>query len=248
MYLEYIIVCLKVKAGNIMIEKHFEKIASTQSYLLENLDFLTKHDKEVLISSHIQESGHGQYGRSWVSDTGSLCFSITLQPNPTLSLSSLEIGIHLVNFFETYFNKNLKLKWPNDIYDEDANKCAGILINNPAGLLVVGIGINLSEQINNDSNFNTGHLNVPLKNDEKAKLAKQIYQYINSHRLSAAQTLEQWKSHCIHMEKSVKILDTNKKDTITEGKFTGIGNFGEALIEVDNVLTPYYSGSLIFND
>jgi len=103
---------------------HLDKVASTQNYLMKDPSFLNSNS---LISCERQTAGYGRHERVWDDFTESLCFSFSLMPNESLSLTPLEIAISLSQFFKIHFNTELQLKWPNDIL-RDNKKCGGIII------------------------------------------------------------------------------------------------------------------------
>jgi len=58
----------------------------------------------------------------------------------------LEIGLITISFLKNKFNKDLFLKWPNDILTSDGKKCGGILCQYiDKSTIVVGLGINLGK-------------------------------------------------------------------------------------------------------
>jgi BirA family biotin operon repressor/biotin-[acetyl-CoA-carboxylase] ligase len=219
---------------------HFDQLHSTQTYLLEQYSVLSGN---VLVSCDDQLSGRGQYSRSWDSQQGGIYLSFLIEQNPTITLSSLEMGVLIVNFFKEYYKIPLRLKWPNDILTESNKKCAGILINNPGGpKLVVGIGINLfSSTDNKDYKTPIGHiLDSALPITQKG-LSLRIYNYILDNRQSPDQVTVLWNKYCSHLNRVVQFKDAQQDFS---GVFKGIGPMGEALIEQNNTITKFYTGSL----
>jgi len=96
-----------------------------------------------------QTKGYGQRQRQWLSNEGSLTFSLLCRfdvaPNELDGLSQL-IGVSLIESLGNLFTDRLYLKWPNDIYS-DSGKVAGLLVecvkfDDLSCWLVIGIGIN----------------------------------------------------------------------------------------------------------
>ena len=97
-----------------------------------------------------QTAGQGRAGRSWVSQPGaSLSVSLLLRPKRTeiSSLITLLMAISAQQALAELFDElTVSIKWPNDLLIGE-KKLAGILAAaNPDQSVVVGIGINLSEQ------------------------------------------------------------------------------------------------------
>ncbi|MFO1257006.1 MAG: biotin--[acetyl-CoA-carboxylase] ligase [Gammaproteobacteria bacterium] len=108
-----------------------------------------------------QTQGRGRLGRKWISPFGTnLYFSIywTFQLKPrALSGLSLAVGVSVLKAIQILSNNHaIQLKWPNDLYYQDA-KLGGILVEilpmaktcpdmqtEAESAAVIGIGINVS--------------------------------------------------------------------------------------------------------
>jgi BirA family biotin operon repressor/biotin-[acetyl-CoA-carboxylase] ligase len=125
-----------------------EEIASTNSLLLDNEDYLENHGL-VAVARH-QTGGRGRMGRRWASLPGAqLQFSLVLHPRleqDDLPAVSLVAGLAVAEALEAQFGLRARLKWPNDVFLAGRKVC-GILVEGRPGRggrprLVVGIGIN----------------------------------------------------------------------------------------------------------
>jgi len=228
---------------------HFSQINSTQSYLL---DKYSGESGDVLISCDKQIKGHGQYGREWDDYPGSLSFSFTLSAHEVMSLTSLEVGCLIHQYFKQYYNLTVKLKWPNDILTNNGHKVGGILINNRKDnkFLVVGIGLNYfsSEDFSSKTKGYTtpyGYLfDKEFSVDAKAETEK-IYKFILDNRfISEDSIIRYWTQHCFHLYKSVTIIDADESH---QGVFTGIGSHGQAILEEENGFKEFFTGSVIIS-
>ncbi len=129
----------------------FEKIDSTNAWLLENL--LATAGLSTVCVADEQTAGSGRSGRSWYSPAGkNIYFSYSVPLEASLqdfSALSLVIGLVVNRVLKKLGVSGLALKWPNDIL-RDNKKLAGILIAvkvvSQQRYLVVGIGINVSMQ------------------------------------------------------------------------------------------------------
>lgn len=98
-----------------------------------------------------QTAGRGRRGRRWLSDEGTLTFSLAVTLPPMAAdrwgLLSLAAGIGVATAIEFDFAPlRPRLKWPNDVY-LGGRKVAGILCEThqaSPGVAVVGVGINVA--------------------------------------------------------------------------------------------------------
>lgn len=232
--------------GNSTHHIHLDSCPSTQLFLKERLLELRNQGVNILVSTANQTQGLGRGKNVWDHYSNSLAFSFTLCPAEILTLTSLELGIHLVQFFQNEYKVNLKLKWPNDLLDQAGNKCGGILChNNGDGFIIAGIGINLGNSGDLPSKYKTpiGQI-LPEHNFEEnasKEIPLKIYQHILESRYSISQIKKQWESFCIHQNCVVRIEDNQN---VINGKFKGIGDQGEALVEQNGETRSLVSGSL----
>lgn len=124
--------------SNIQQVAWFNHIGSTN-------DAIKQLNAPALVISNQQTAGRGQAGRTWYSPTGNLYLSLlwTLQ-HPLSGRLALEAALSLVNMPLLGHHAGLGIKWPNDLYFNQA-KWGGILIE-PLhdNKVVIGVGINLN--------------------------------------------------------------------------------------------------------
>ncbi len=140
---------------------HIEQCASTMDMAWTLFD---RHEfpEWSSVLADIQTTGRGQFRRSWVSEAGNLFVSVRLgnlskhpaAPSfvPALAVSLALKSLGLVSEF----------KWPNDIL-VGRKKIGGILVENRSGVMIAGIGINLTcspptEAMRDSQCFPPGHL------------------------------------------------------------------------------------------
>ncbi|MCT4642221.1 MAG: biotin--[acetyl-CoA-carboxylase] ligase [Bacteriovoracaceae bacterium] len=219
---------------------HLKSCESTQNELSNR--FSNDH---ILISTENQTSGRGRGTNKWDVFSGSLCFSFSIKASQIKTLSSLEVGVLVCDFFKQNFNKAIQLKWPNDLIYKN-KKVGGILINTLSNnWLNVGIGINLSksqEEFFGDYKVKAITL-FTSKNINKQSIAFKIYHYILDNRLASSSIHKRWNLLCAHIDKRVEIYDTNIHQ---EGVFLGINDDGSAQIQTKQSIINIYSGSLNF--
>lgn len=128
----------------------FESIDSTNTYLKNNYSSL---DDMVFVSADYQTAGKGRNDRNWSSSKGkNLMFSLLLKdPKKIKHYKAISIvsAYSIVKVLESYGIKDLKIKWPNDVYVGD-DKICGILLeavsSNTVECLIVGVGLNVNEK------------------------------------------------------------------------------------------------------
>lgn len=137
--------------GQSLVE--LEEVPSTNSYASELLTHTLLPDG-IIILAHNQTAGKGQRGASWENEPyKNLTFSIVLYPhflvpqNQFTLNQAIALGVH--DYVKLILGKEVKVKWPNDIYYKD-KKLAGILIENSIRSnqiisSIIGIGININQ-------------------------------------------------------------------------------------------------------
>ncbi|MFA9394304.1 MAG: biotin--[acetyl-CoA-carboxylase] ligase [Halodesulfovibrio sp.] len=90
-----------------------------------------------------QQSGRGQLRRAWNSPEGNIYAAMRLPSTDFFAneLGSLVIGFLLASALQK-LGHNAQIKWPNDILVDD-KKVGGILLEERAGTLMAGIGLNV---------------------------------------------------------------------------------------------------------
>ncbi len=211
---------------------HLDSCHSTQSILMTEYE-KTPNDF-IIVSTDEQTSGRGRNGKVWEYQKSSLALSCTLPAAAQLTLTSLEVGLLVVKYFQETHLLDLKLKWPNDILVQ-GEKCGGIIIQNPnlSKLLIIGLGLNRE---------NSGSYPGLPFSMELESLASSLYQYFLNNRKSNNDIISGWKDNCAHLNKKVTILDPSEHT----GIFKGIGPMGEAILDTDGTETSFFSGSLFF--
>lgn len=219
---------------------HLDTCQSTQTYLLERLR--TASESNLLVSCDEQTNGFGRRGSDWEQLGKSLAISFSLVPNTVKSISALEIGCLICSFFKTEYKIDLKLKWPNDIITPDNKKCGGIIMNLiENNVLVVGVGLNLNGNTSKDYDFPAGSVFSETKNFNIKDFAYSLYLYILNNRLSCQNTIKKFNDLCFHQNIKVSIIDGK---SIQSGIFTGIGQMGEAILNIDGEIKKFITGSL----
>lgn len=214
---------------------HVSECDSTQDLLKEQLNNQTG-EGVILVSCETQLSGRGRGENKWKAMPGTLCLSLNIKPHPVMSYTALELSVLVAKFFETR-GRTLKLKWPNDLWDLSFKKCGGILVQGSQNIFSAGIGVNL---YSDSEEF--GGVYPEAFDLEKKLWAQDLASYILEHRIENKNELaEEWIKRCGHLNAEVRITDG---DSVCQGKFLGLGEFGEALVQSGTETLKIYNGSL----
>ncbi len=126
---------------------------STNTYVAANAPSLSHGD---IVMAFEQTAGRGQRGNSWEADPGmNLTLSMLLRPERVEAARQFDISravaLGTADMLQKLLDKEVLIKWPNDIYVGD-RKIAGILIENTiTGRLInrsiAGIGVNINQTI-----------------------------------------------------------------------------------------------------
>ena len=118
----------------------FSQIDSTNDFARKNIN---KIEIPSIIISKVQNKGRGRFGRMWASPLGGLYFSfVTEWKGPPLPLIvPLAISDVLAEL-----GVDVSIRWPNDIFFQ-GRKVGGVLIEEVSGKMVIGIGINVNNRV-----------------------------------------------------------------------------------------------------
>lgn len=138
------------------INCYYGQIDSTQNEIWR----LAKNNKisnGTLIMAGIQTDGKGTHGRKWYTDnTNNIACSFYIELNCNIKKIegiTIEIAENLVSIIKEKYNIEINIKEPNDLV-YNGKKIGGILsesktIGETVKFLVVGIGINTSQEVFN---------------------------------------------------------------------------------------------------
>lgn len=207
-----------------------------------------EQDGSALIISNRQTAGRGQAGRSWQSPTGNLYLSLlTSLQHPVSGRLALEVALALCNMPLLALVHNLEIKWPNDLYFEDA-KWGGILIEPlQPNQVIIGVGINIKpmqDQVLDQAVTDLQHMTK--KHIDQLTLALQTTQAI----LRACEEFDhgsmelstRYAAYDTLLEQPVVIHHAGLPDLY--GKALGIRPDGALIIEANDQQKIIYSGQV----
>lgn len=127
--------------------EHHEVLESTQDLVRARLKAGEKV-AGLVVRAQEQRQGRGRRGSSWLSSPGGSYQSIAIgRPAPPKQLRTVPLAI-ASGLAETFTAAGLQLmiKWPNDLYYLGA-KLGGILAEHYRRHLIIGIGLNVANQV-----------------------------------------------------------------------------------------------------
>lgn len=199
----------------------------------------------TLVWAKAQSAGRGRQGRIWKSESGNLYLSLILRPYCPMNRAP-EIGfvtsLALYDAVKEFLpESSLILKWPNDLLVK-SRKMAGIILEAMPPVsgqvvgLILGVGVNISHRppdnqvripatclIEEQRGEHIGTLSV------LEKFIQAFHKYLNLWRTEGfAPILKQWQMQTYPYGTRVSVGQS------TEGRFVGLSEKGELLLELDD--------------
>jgi BirA family biotin operon repressor/biotin-[acetyl-CoA-carboxylase] ligase len=231
-----------------------EETESTNADLLR-LDYQEHENKCVLLALK-QSQGRGRQGRKWLSDTGSLTFSIRWQFNRSASQLNgltLAMAVAIIKGLQTLGVHPLSIKWPNDVL-KGSGKLGGILIELGKPMsdgmthAVIGIGINIQHPTHaSELNHEVAALYEGLSEEESAQMRQETFLVLIQSLVSALTLFDaqgflafrqDWMAYAAWLGKKV-ILSSG-----SSGTMMGVDQEGALLVDTDLCIERFLSGDL----
>jgi len=236
---------------------HFKSLTSTNTCLK---DLAGKYSaKEVqnffppyfVITADKQESGRGQRGKKWESESGkNLLASFLLYPNipPNRQFTVCQcISVSVAEFLkETFSIPNVYIKWSNDIYIGH-KKIVGILIEHSIcgeniNYTVAGIGMNINQTIFPSylPNATSLYLETGREYDVVACMKILIEKIKQTEKLSTSELKNRYLSFLYKKDKFSNFIVPKISDIPISLKIRGVSDSGLLeLLDENEVLHRY---------
>lgn len=234
---------------------YLDCIDSTNTYAKKLA--LSQKKGNALVVTEDQECGRGRLSRPWQSQRSKdLTFTLILHTSRNLSefyqytiMSAWTVFEALSRILGPDLSRDLKIKWPNDIYFENKKIC-GILsemITEEMNIktMIIGIGINVNSGANIEKAIS---LRMLLKRDidRNILLTELARSFHENHAMLLNDNFDtifqNWKKHVGWLGNSIR-FDTGKK--IIEGTLLDIFQDGSLKILEGDTVNQYYSGDLL---
>ncbi len=165
--------------------------------------------ENVVILADTQQNGRGRFGRTWHSPPGGLWMSVILRPRIDSHLISLLGGVAIVSALEK-FNIKACLKWPNDVL-LNGKKLAGLLGEVHKGYVLLGMGINLQNEI--PPELKDTAINLPEINREEL-LPRILEELDNMLSMEKEDILNLWREKNCTLGRKVRVREIEEYDGI----------------------------------
>ncbi|WP_347253621.1 bifunctional biotin--[acetyl-CoA-carboxylase] ligase/biotin operon repressor BirA [Leminorella grimontii] len=228
-------------------------VDSTNQYLMDRIGSLRSGEACV---AEFQQAGRGRRGRQWFSPFGSnlyLSMYWRLEQGPAAAVGlSLAVGIVMAEVLRELGAKEVKVKWPNDLYIND-RKLAGILVEltgktGDAANVVIGAGINLAMRDPDSSVVNQRWANLMeggLNIDRNLLVARLLTALRNTlgqfEQQGLAPFVSRWRALDNFIDRPVKLLMGERQ---IFGIARGIDKQGALLLEQNGEVTPFIGGEI----
>lgn len=196
-----------------------DKVDSTNSYLKQNRSQLPDG---TLVTAGLQTAGRGRRGHSWAADRGMLPFSLLLKNPPYPDCVTLCAGVAVCRALESAVSgESFGIKWPNDIILRGFKLC-GILCESVYSGdnidIICGIGVNLSQSEEFFKQAELPHAAslkmltgaVPEREALALDISERLYKFTRS---GFAAIYGEYKSRCLTLGKTVKIIENGRERT-----------------------------------
>jgi BirA family biotin operon repressor/biotin-[acetyl-CoA-carboxylase] ligase len=225
------------------------EVESTNTYLSDKFSFEKNHNGMLLWVDN-QTKGRGQNQNIWISEKSkNLTFSFIVFPSKLEVYKQFSISkfvcVALCEFLSKY-HKNVKIKWPNDIYVDD-KKIAGILIENSVigknifnSVIGVGMNINQTEFAKNIPNpislFQITNKEYELEDllSEICTILNKYYEFLEDGKLELLDLHYHKYMYKINSEMNFKSNNFQFK-----ARIIGVDNLGCLLLKTDNITKAY---------
>ena len=235
--------------------EYYNHLESTNAEAWELIEEKNQHGTIVITDN--QFNGKGRKNNLWSMVAGKgLAFSLILDkqyPHIYSGLISLASGVSVAESLKKR-GVDTSLKWPNDIFCS-GKKIGGILceskiMKNQIEKIVIGVGINVNETIEEHSDELQEDLCTMFSITNHAHQRELIVaEFINSfERLlvdisdNSNRVIDKWLNHCFHLNTNISFYDNDK---INEGMFIGLNENGFSKIEINGEVQIFNSINLI---
>lgn len=245
------------KSFPLMVEHH-RKIGSTNDRAFEILLADGVKANGTIVLADYQEKGRGRFQREWFArEKESLLMSVVFYPprDYPYHLIPLAVGLSVVQSIKKYTDKNVYLKWPNDIVF-GGRKLGGILVESrsygdePLGF-VIGIGINVKGK---SDSFPDEIKKIAITLEEISGKAcsvdeflriilREIRRILNISYFEKDFFMKELKKHFIH--KKGDLIKINTTNLIVVGYFVEIGDNGELVISTEKGNLSLVQGEIV---
>ena len=195
----------------------------------------------TLVVADRQTAGKGRLGRRWISEDG-LTFSLLLRPPLRPAQAPLLCLAAALGVAEAL---DRRIKWPNDVWDDQGRKVAGILAELHAEVdrlhfVVLGVGVNVNQTVFPPDLPNPVSLAQLRGPQDRAATLGRIVQAIERRCAQVRHPqamLEAWRRRSVTLGQRVRVGEV-------EGYATDIRADGALVVQTDDGARPILAGDV----
>ena len=219
----------------------FEEVGSTNEYVRRNLKL---KEFEVVVAKK-QTNDRVKRGNVWISDEGGALFSFWLRDRYELQEKIEIFSCYIVfEIIKKYIkdspkkksedeSKNLKFKWPNDIYYKD-KKISSVFCEKIRNKIIIGVRININ---NNVDKIGNKAISLSKILEQKYSIKEIIEKIMCTFQKKKECLAKEWEeilfslnSNNFLKDKKIIKIEKNGKYLEKEYRFTRLNRAGKLLI------------------
>ncbi len=187
-----------------------------------------------------QLEGRGRLDHLWDSQPGGLYLSCVLPPTDPPTLYQFWAAV-VVKRALSDLGVEVSVRWPNDILVDDM-KIAGILSEHKGDRVIVGIGINVNNHVEDRPFPATSLIERTGKVSDVEGIARRMIEIVQDVP-PAGDVMEKWRSASITEGKRVSVTTLTG---VISGTAVGIRDDGALLVETESGVEPVTEGECRF--
>ena len=204
---------------------HFTSVTSTQEIARRIMK------ENIVVVADEQKSGYGRNGRKWHSPYGGLWFTVILKSKIPEFLT-LSAAVAVAKALEKK-GITVGIKWPNDVI-YNGKKLAGIIAEKTGEFVLLGIGINLKNEIPKEIE----NIAISIRDIEPEELLISILNELEIR--DKEKILKEWRKYNITLGKNVCV----KNGEEICGLAKDISDDGSLIIEIKGEEKKIYAGDV----
>jgi len=212
-----------------------------------------------VVFTESQTRGRGRGSNTWESPRGVLTATFVIPSNPSIppNIVPLLAGLAVGDALADLGAASVGLKWPNDVW-ANGLKVAGLLCERVAGGDLIGVGINVCNEIIDLPSSIAGRsttlailANKEISTSDTLQvLAKKIAADLVELRYPISQAMEWYSDHLVIRGRKIRVSDCDSDNSFEsiEGYCQGIDDCGRLVVTINNQRHAFVTGRVTLID